>query len=54
MSDIGNGAPVSKNLGPMVLGVIGENAGQTLPSLGLVRGFVPLSAVWPPLEAKKA
>ncbi len=54
ISEIGNGAPVSRNREPIVLGAIGEIGGQTLPSLGLDKGFVPFSAVEPPLEAKKA
>src|SRR2546430_402231 len=39
---------------PITPGKIGLIAGQTLPSLGLVSGLVPVRPVEPPLEAKKA
>jgi hypothetical protein len=50
----GTGVPVKKNLDPMVPGKIGDIAGQTLPSLGLDKGFDPVKPVEPPLEAKNA
>ena len=49
----GTGAPERMNRGPISPGKIGLIAGQTLPSLGEISGLLPLSAVEPPLEAKK-
>ena len=56
----GTGAPDRKNRCPIVPGVIGEIGEpigallQALPSFELNSGFVPVKAVLPPLEAKKA
>ena len=50
----GTGAPLKMNLGPIVPGRIGLIAGQPLPSFGDINGLLPVNAVEPPLEAKKA
>src|SRR5215218_6794526 len=50
---LGTGAPERMKRGPIAPGRIGLIAGHALPSFGDMSGLLPVSAVVPPLEAKK-